>query len=299
MTCSVAAATVLYEPDVTLLDALLAATGRGEDRPLYLFVNGPLAVEAEARIARLANAHVIRSATNVGLGSGLNAVMEAAAADGVTHVFLLDQDSSPSPDLSKRLAERLVTLNSTARPVAAVGPLLTVPGGTTYLPMRSDWLDPRQNSVNAEVYFLPTSGTVLSVDAWRRIGAFRGDYFIGGIDVEWGFRARHHGFRLFVARDLSMPHRWGHEADEGARKPQILRQGRLRNYFYFRNAAHLLRQAYVPWPWRLRYAARLAAQGLLLIAHSPAEGAGALWHGIVAGWSGQLGPAPASFISRG
>ena len=93
------------------------------------------------------------------------------------------------------------------------------------------------------------------------VGPFRADFFIGGIDVEWGFRAWSLGYGSVIARDLTMAHRWGETASpETARTPQILRHSELRKYYYIRNLVYSLGLPSIPLFWRLRYAFRLCAQ---------------------------------------
>ena len=270
---------------------LLTALDR-DGRRIFLFLNGPVGANVDALLARLSNVRIVRSETNIGLAAGLNAIMDTANAEGVEVILLLDQDSSPSSEMPERLAERLVALQNDDPLVSCVGPLLTTPQGSGYLPMRYDWVPGRTDNHNAEVFYLPTSGTVVSLAAWNRIGRFRDDYFIGGIDVEWGFRARNAGYVSVVAKDILMPHRWGQEAGTRSKSPQILRQDALRNYYYFRNAVHLLRLPFVPIGWRARYAIRMAAQAAILFGSAPLDTKRhrRVVSAVVAGWHGWLGP---------
>ena len=255
------AATVLYHPELELLDAMLSSLDRA-GRRIYIFVNAPLDQAVEDRLAGLANAVVIRSSTNVGLGAALNAILEWAASDGFQHVLLLDQDSAPAPDLPELLHKRFLERETTAEPLAMLGPLLVPPTGGHYLPIRHAWRRKRDGAVD----FLSTSGSLLSIATWVRVGPFRADYFIGGIDVEWGFRAWRRGYASLVAHDVQMVHRWGTPMDdEEAYRPQILRHSDLRVYYYIRNSVDCLKLAHVPLGWKVRHGLRLTAQiGALL-----------------------------------
>ena len=181
---TVPAAIVLYRPDALLLEKQLAALERN-GRRLILYANGPLDAAIARRFARLPNAVMLGSPVNLGHGEGLNAVARQAIAEGFSHLLLLDQDSEPSSDLPERLREQLAAAEQQNGRLAAIGPLLVPPPGEGYRAIRYQWRDARRG----EALFLPTSGTLLALDAFARIGAFRADYFIGGIDVEWGLRA--------------------------------------------------------------------------------------------------------------
>ena len=291
---SVPAATVLYWPDPPVLDTMLSALDRNSRR-LFIFINSPLSLEVEARLATLKNARLIRSSDNVGLGAALNAVTEAAAAEDYPLLLLLDQDSEPLPDMPERLASRFADLDRGQGRLAAIAPLLVTPPDGNYRPMRYDWKPGAGGDIPNAAHFLPTSGSVISIDAWQKVGEFRADYFIGGIDVEWGFRAWHHGFASAVAIDIPMVHRWGEAtSDKMSKVPQVLRQSDVRNYYFFRNAIDCLKLPHIPIAWRLRYAIRIGAQGALRLTarRFDAKCRRIVWCAFVSGWRGNLGPIP-------
>lgn len=283
----VAAGTVLYRPDASVLDGLLCPLEE-DGVALFVFVNGPLDTASEARLGR-SGATLLRAPVNLGLGHGLNAVVAAAEAAGFAFVLLFDQDSAPPPGLAGKLAAHFARL---PRESAALGPRMVPPEGEAFL---VPWVHRRAAAANgiSPVDFLPTSGTLVAIDAWKRIGPFRADYFVDGIDVEWCFRAWSLGHGCYLAEELTMVHRWG-EADTASRKPQILRQSPTRTYYYLRNAFATLRLAHVPGMWRARLLTRLSAQILLLLCCRGRERAvrAAVFAAARAGLSGKLGPIP-------
>ncbi len=275
------AATVLYHPEPELLLALCRAL---ESANIHLY-----AVRNSAIPSSLINAlegsesiTLIGDGANVGLGAALNAAMEAAAARGFTHVLLLDQDSTPETNLPAALLERIKAIGI---PVGAIAPRLIPPPAEGYKPI---WYSFRAGGAPGAlaVDFLPTSGSLVALNAWRVIGPFRADFFIDGIDVEWSFRAWAAGYSIILADDLSMRHCWGLPS-ENARRFQVLRQSQLRNAYYLRNSTYALRLPHLPWQWKLRSGARLAAQMLLLAARGQGDAA---LRAVLAGWRGELGP---------
>ena len=291
---AVAAATVLYRPDAGVLDELLTPL-EADGLRLFIFANGPLDEEIERRLARSPHAALIRAPENMGLGHGLNAVTEAAAAEGFAFVLLLDQDSVPTPGMASALLAHLGALAaSPTPPPAVIGPLLVSPAEEGYL---APWYSRRaakDGVAEGAVDFLSTSGSLVSLAAWQAVGPFRADYFIDGIDVEWCFRAWNRGHGCYLAEEVTMPHRWGGTAENGKRQPQILRQSQLRSYYYLRNGLYGLRLAHIPWSWRLRTAARVTAQAvLLLLAHRFDRPIRRLVFGALRdGLQARLGPAP-------
>jgi rhamnosyltransferase len=280
-------AVVLYRPDPKLL--LLQVAGLGGMR-LIAFANGPLEPAAAEALSG-ANLYLIESADNLGLGHGLNAVMAAAETEGFSHVMLLDQDTEPSAAAAIELLGRMLHLEQARGHVALLAPLLTPPNGEGYKPIRYEWRGVQGAGQIREVDFAPTSGSLVSLAAFHAIGPFRDDFFIGGIDVEWGFRAWAVGWASCVAKDIAMPHRWGTPAEADG-EPQILRHSPLRNYFYARNVIATARLAHVPIRWRAKSLAVLAAQLILVSLRGRAGTFNMAWRGVTDGLRGRMGAAP-------
>jgi rhamnosyltransferase len=259
---------------------------------LFAFANGPISAEAVAALAPT-DLRLIASPTNFGLGRGLNAVMEAASEEGFTDVLLLDQDSEPTAEILSELTGHAQRLERAGEKIALLAPRLVPPEEGFYKPIHYDLRGKPRADGLAAVDFAPTSGSLVNVAAFRDVGPFREDFFIAGIDVEWGFRAWSRGWASNLVMDLAMTHRWGEAVTEGQLgKPQILRQASVRNYYYARNVIATARLSYVPLSWRVRSCAALAAQiGLLAVRGGP----GALppiWAGLRDGFGERLGPAP-------
>jgi rhamnosyltransferase len=283
-------AVVLYKPDAALLDRLLAPL-TGDGHRLLIFVNGPIDEASERLIAAFENTLIIRSAENQGLGFGLNRLVEAARDEGASQIMLMDQDSTPQPGLAARLAAVLASRQAQGRRLAVVGPRLVPPCGENYRRLRYAWRDKAEGTV----YFTPTSGSLVPIATWNEIGPFRADFFIDGIDVEWGLRALGRGYDSLVASEVTLDHRWGvPTATCEASKPQILRYPQPRCFFYIRNSVAMLRLPYIAPVWKLKVCARLAMQiGLLLLSHRfGRETRQLVWRALRDGWQNRLGAAP-------
>lgn len=284
----VPAAVVLYKPEPAILGGLLSRLA-GDGHRLLVFVNGPLDEACEGLLAELEDVAIIRSATNIGLGAALNRLVELARDEGAGEVLLMDQDGTPPAGLVAALQRVAAGHRAAGRRLAAIGPFLVPPAGENYRPLRYAWRD----RASGAVHFAPTSGSLLSIEAWRAVGPFREDFFIDGLDVEWGLRAFDKGYESIVATEIPFDHRWGTPGQKG--KPQILRYPPLRSFYYIRNNVAILRLPHVGWRWKLASAVRLAAQiGLLLSSRRFGRNTVALVRRAVAdGWAGRLGPAPA------
>ena len=272
-------------------------SGIGVERRIFAFLNGPLDEGTEEILARYVNLRQIRSPQNIGLGAGLNALMSAAREEGYATLVLFDQDSVPIPDLIDQLAERWRDLTAKGHQLAAVGPRLGVPSGHGYKKIRYAWRGKPLSPGVAAVDFLPTSGSLVSIPAWVAVGPFRADYFIGSIDVEWGFRAWSQGYQSICLLDVEMAHRWGTPVEKLGQgwRPQIVRQSDLRTFYYLRNSVDLLCQSYVPWRLRVESAIRLIGQiGVLLTwRRLNLQTFNVVGRALWSGAKGKLGAAPA------
>lgn len=282
-------AIVLYMPNLSLLEKQVESLN---GIPIIAYANGLLSDDIRAALSK-ENLLLIESPTNIGLGLGLNAVMTAAMDRGFTHVLLLDQDSEPSLMMVSALMTRMVELEEHGKKVALVAPKLVPPQGENYKSIQYNWRKAPIAPGLAAVDFAPTSGSLVSVVAYRETGSFRGDFFIGGIDVEWGFRAWSKGFGSFVLTECEMPHRWGASVkDNSYAVPQIVRQSPLRNYYYIRNVIAVARLPYIPPRWRFRSSAIMAAQLVLLILKGSSGTFRAIRLAVRDGFLKRLGPAP-------
>lgn len=293
-----AAGVVLYQPDTRLILQLLDALGSCDQ--ILVFVNGPLAVEVEDILTSRPAIEVLRSEANVGLAHGLNAILNQADERGLERVVLFDQDSTPDAQFLSNMARVFDSLDNRSSKVAVVGPRLRPPSGEAFKPIGYDRKEPGFGGLSEQSY-LPTSGSVLDVSAWKDIGAFRDDFFIDAIDVEWCHRARRQGFKCLLAGDVELIHRWG-TADQGHgfKRFQIARLSDPRAFCYLRNNTYCLRLPHMDVRWKLRQAVRLFAQGALLVLSGGLErrNFSLVSRALRDGWNGRLGPPPQDLFDR-
>jgi rhamnosyltransferase len=287
---AIPAAIILYNPVEQELENLLGAISR-KKRHIFIAINSALSAELEKILQGLPHATLLRFEENIGQGAALNQVMRAADLQGYTHLVLFDQDSTPTPCMIEKLKKQMEERERQGDRIAALGPCLVTPETGNYRSLTYIWLD-REKGIAP---FIPTSGSLINLEIWKRIGPFREDYFIGGIDVEWGFRARKQGFSSIVTLDIPMVHRWGTASEDGQKwLPQILRQSDLRNYFYLRNMVDMLTLPHIPKPWKIRSLMVMLAQILALLASPVMTGTRRQWvfRALQDGWRGRLGPLP-------
>lgn len=286
------AGVVVFHPDPVRLRSLVA-TLRDQAAGVVLFLNSSLPDHLEAFFATLPNLSLIGRRENLGVGAGLNGIAGEAHARGAAGVVLFDQDSSPPPDLIDRLRSAWRALTAAARRPAVVAPLLVAERDATSKPPTYRYTrGPRQGPLRP-VRFVPTSGSLIALADFERIGPFRADFFIDGIDIEWSFRASHAGYSCWVDTSCPMPHTVGAGVIGierlGWRMPQ---QKPFRMYCVLRNTLYGLRLKHIPLGWKLRQLAYLPLQAGAFALHHRLRGrvVRSLALGVLDGIGGRLGP---------
>jgi rhamnosyltransferase len=154
-------------------------------------------LSADARVALELNRE------NLGIASALNIGVRRARLLGYDWVLLIDQDSVPDTDMVAQLIAVHASFPEPAR-LAVLGagfrdihkPEADAHGGAPSPPWE-------------EVESVITSGSLLRLAIWDRIGAFRDDFFIDYVDSEYCFRARAKGYRVAKTRKPLMSHAIG------------------------------------------------------------------------------------------
>jgi len=151
----------------------------------------------------LINVEVIANPENVGLAKALNQGVQRAVDLGFSWVLTLDQDTVVDHDMVKCLSE-IYCLYPCPEKVGLIASNARSPiTGRLYIQCQ-----PEQRAF-MEVKTPMTSGSLLSVNAYKQIGQFRDDFFIEGIDLEYGLRLRKNGFKVLCSCRPLMTHAAG------------------------------------------------------------------------------------------
>lgn len=218
--------------------------------------------------------------TNLGQAAAINESLQRLQTRGYQLALLFDQDSAVDASFVSRMLEAWQAAQGLApRQVAALGPRLVDPRNGQRMPFRlfNRLFERHETPVSREpslyeTAFLITSGCIISLDAVQKAGAMRTDYFIDNVDLEWCFRVKGKGYRLFGTDHAQMSHQIGEDSDSfWVRNGFVVQHSALRYYYSSRNRLHLHKQSYSPWVWRVKDMVRFAAKTLYLLALSPAR----------------------------
>lgn len=212
---------------------------------------------------------------NFGIGYAQNVGIRRAHYLGAAFVLTLDQDSLPSEGMVSRLKYEFAGSVSSTR-IAAVGPLLKDETTQIFLPFftyssgRKKRISPDGNSGVFDVGFLVSSGSMISMAAFKEIGLMREELFMSYVDVEFGLRARSAGFRILACCETSMVHNLG---DRQLRLgPWIVAvHSSFRQYHFMRGGIYMQKLDNVPSSWkrgdRIQMAKRFILFSILGLPH--------------------------------
>ena len=184
-------------------------------------------------------ATLIANGENLGIARALNNGVRHALAHGYSWALLLDQDTQVDDDMVDRLLATLAGFPEGVRP-AVIGSRFRDTNGRPpeTLPLGAkgeNW---------QEVESVITSGSLLSLAAYTKIGPFRDEFFIDHVDTEYCLRARAAGYRVIETLAPLMSHTVGAPSRHRMlwKKRWTTNHSAERRYYIARNNTVLLRE---------------------------------------------------------
>jgi GT2 family glycosyltransferase len=298
---SIASVTVAYNSAQRLprqMDALLRQTQSLDE---IIVVNNCSTDETlELLSAEYPQVTVLNLPSNVGVGGGLSAGLEyAAARKAHDWVWLLDDDSIPKESGLEKLLSGLSNLNGLAEGVGILAPVSVHSGtGLSYSGQlwRSGWTASPCGVSQESVTFVDaviSSGSLIRSEALARVGLPRADFFMDFVDYEHCLRFRRHGYKIVVVRDSLLDHTIG-----TPRTATFLGYSRpwsdhvpWREYYMSRNETFTIWDSYPDWRSKLSVIRRLVrhATGIIAFGMNKRACLEMMYLGFLDGRAGRLG----------
>ena len=297
---------VLYHPTAEFLSNLHKA--RALCQNVIAVDNSPEQNQHLHEALRQAGTTVIFNRNQGGLAGAYNRGAEVLLERGCEVIFLLDQDSDIDEQFFSEMMKACAGLGTDT---FIMGPKIyeihlqrcmpvTPPGIRFPKPFRID----KETEGLFPTLFVISSGSAISARAYRTLGAFREDYFIECLDVEYGLRATSAGIPVYMNAAVTMRQTTGHIEQHG--KWFTTNHAAWRRYYGARNAVHSLRLYRST--WSLHWLSGLLAihQALCVVLFEPQKlrKVVAIATGYVDGRLGKLGtfesrhPRIAAFCKR-
>jgi rhamnosyltransferase len=263
----IASITVTFNPDLSRLGEQLAAL-RGEVDERIVVDNASTPAIGELLAREEGPVHLLALDDNVGVAGAFNIGIGEARRRGADFALLLDHDSIPTPGMVAALVEgyrRSASLSGV--PVAAVGPrVVDARDRKPYPFIRLGWTHNAHLHCAADgeaaiaCDFLISSGTLVSLEHFDRVGPFDETLFVDSVDLEWCCRARSLGFALYGVCGARLDHWLGDRRREVVRGVALVVHPPQRLYYMTRNRFLLYQRPYMPFKWKVKDILRVAAK---------------------------------------
>lgn len=231
---------VTYHPDALFHERVLAISTQVGNVIIVDNGSNNNAIKMLQEINQTQSISIIFNNENLGIARALNIGISLARINGYQFAILFDQDSEANKDLAINLCKIYSTHPNTEK-IALIG--------TNYNNvLKSSGKNPiqRLNSGNEwnEVKRVITSGSLLSLAAYDKIGPFREDFFIDLVDIEYCMRARKFGYIILKSNMVLMSHSIGYPSKHLLLGKTIwaTNHAPIRRYYYARNYVAIQRE---------------------------------------------------------
>ena len=196
--------------------------------------------------------------SNYGIAHAQNKGINIAKNLDCTHVLFFDQDSCvPSNTLQELLSQELKILSQGIN-LGAIGPIYKDSRTNNFYPLglikgiNLKKIYPEVNSnLNYETSFIISSGTLIQINIFDKVGLMNTNLFIDIVDIEWCLRASHFGYKIFATSSVILNHSIGDKRIISFGK-EISIHSPIRRYYMVRNALLITRFKWVPLGYKLR-----------------------------------------------
>ena len=202
--------------------------------------------QLEQLCTKYENVHFISMQDNLGIAKAQNFGTRYAIDNDYELFIEIDQDSSLPNDYVRKILFSYNQLAEKNIKVAGIGPLAMREDGFFY--------GGRQPNIGpVMVDKTHSSGFLFNKHAFDVIGSKNEGLFIDFVDWEWCWRAKHHGFDVFVDTSVWIEHKLGN----GHKKIFFWEVGvpaPIRHYYQYRNSCLISSLEYVPLTWKVKRA---------------------------------------------
>ena len=252
------AVVVLFSPDLISIRALVNVLEKQVDN-VILVDNTPPSIRKYKEEEFVSEGVIyLDLGDNLGIAKAHNVGIRKAIELGHEYVIIFDQDSSIDQGFVSSLISVDKQLRSEGKKVAAVGP--------AYIDVKTNMMAPAwqlkglkvnrekidQKKLVTESDHLISSGSLIRLDVFDKVGLMLEELFIDFVDIEWGMRAKKYGYICYIANNVLMKHSIG---DKSVKIPLTNRylsiHSDFRKYFIVRNAFFLILYSNVNINWKI------------------------------------------------
>lgn len=224
-TVKIAGIVTLYNPtdeDIKNIDTYIDEIDR-----LYVIDN----TEGHDNKDRIPNNDKIKYAfknENVGVATALNMGAKLAKEEGYKYLLTNDQDTTFKPGIINKMKEIISTTD-----MSKIG--IVTPWHKTKL------IDKKPDQEFDDPHDVMTSGNIINLDIYDKIGGFKDWFFIDGIDIEYCMNLHKNGYKILRVNSLEIDHNLGDLFYKSIRGRLFLctNHAPIRRYYIMRNYQYI------------------------------------------------------------
>ena len=200
----------------------------------------------EERIPKNNKIKYIFNNDNIGVATAMNIGAEKALDEGYKWLLTMDQDTTFKKGVMDKLKETILSHNTDK-----VG--IVTPWHHTKL------IDKKPEEDYDDPHDVMTSGNLVNLDIWKKIGGYKDWLFIDGIDIEYCMNLHKNGYKIMRNNNVEIDHNLGDIFYKNIRGRLFLctNHAPIRRYYIMRNY-HYIKDMYVDYD--PEYCYRLVSQ---------------------------------------
>ena len=223
----IAGVVVLYNPDDTYVDNINSYI---DDIDLLYVIDNS---DKKHDTPKNKKIKYIFNDDNIGVAKALNDACNLAIKDNYKWILTMDQDTKFNKDVMKVMKEYIEN-NDTSKDAIVV-------------PWHNTKLDIVKSSEKIDYPLtVMTSGNIVNLDIYQKIGGYNEDYFIDGIDIEYCLKVKKYNYRIVRFNNIQIDHDLGNiEYHKFLGKTFLCtNHNYLRNYYIARNYRYIKEKYY-------------------------------------------------------
>ena len=165
---------------------------------------------------------------NLGVATAMNIGAEKAIKEGYNWLLTMDQDTTFNPGVMDKMKEVILKENT-----EKVG--IVCPWHHTKL------MDKKAKTEYDDPHDVMTSGNLVNLEIWKKIGGYKDEFFIDGIDIEYCMNLHKHGYHILRVNSIEIEHNLGDIFYKNIRGRLFLctNHSPIRRYYIMRNYLYI------------------------------------------------------------
>ena len=169
---------------------------------------------------------------NLGVATAMNIAAEKALKEGYDWLLTMDQDTTFNPGVMDKMKE--VIQKEDTKKVGIVCPW-----------HHTKLKDKKPETEYDDPHDVMTSGNLVNLEIWKKIGGYKDEFFIDGIDIEYCMNLHKHGYHILRINSIEIEHNLGDIFYKNIRGRLFLctNHAPIRRYYIMRNY-HYIKDMY-------------------------------------------------------